>query len=233
MKKSLLSLVLVVVGSAYANNEQQNDAFNQFNSSSNETPAQNPLGDRVDQGLEDLKKYAQSYLGSFFKKEVNQQVATNVVVEPAKHNTTTQTHDVKEAPKTQTEAPKTQLEGKGSSTGGMFGNVKEIISPKRMQEIKTYLHAHQREILAGVAAVVLVGGTLYIVYQTGAVQKLSSWIKAHPKTVATVVLTAAVVAAAGVAYSKNAYGFQTKADAIVALAVTKLKAVQANYYKVA
>jgi hypothetical protein len=97
-----------------------------------------------------------------------------------------------------------------------------LISAERMNEIKAYLKAHNKEILTGVTAVILIGTTVYILYETGVLKKFSTWMYENKKTVAGVVLVAALVAAAGASYKYNVYGAQTQTDKAVTYVSTAM-----------
>lgn len=79
----------------------------------------------------------------------------------------------------------------------------ELFSFEKMQK---FCNDHQQEMLAGVVALVLVSGVVYVLYKNGTLKKLSSWIKENPKKVVGVLL---VAICAGVAVQHNVGSVQT------------------------
>lgn len=130
------------------------------------------------------------------ESDINKQVKEPVDVEK-------QTEPVKTTePGTQPSEELPKLEG---NTVPVDGNEKQTVFS--FETIQKFCAEHNREILVGVAAIVVIGGVLYVLHKNGTLTKLSTWIKENPKKVVGALLLAVV---AGVAVQQNVGDVQTK-----------------------
>lgn len=236
MKKSLLGLMFVV-SSLCANSD---DALNGYENASE----QNPLSEKVGTTVGFVRKTFNDWLKELQQQPSVQHVTPSKPTLPADQGALIDGQKVSgqnssgainnqsaQLGSKDASGLTTALQKAGSDAyitmktkwGQFTTQVKTLISPDTMAKLKTYVHKHDKEILVGVAAVVLIGGTVYVVYETGAMQKLSTWVRQHPKAVATLVVAAAVVGGATCAYTYNVNDIQSKMAAFVALVTKKLQ----------
>lgn len=78
-------------------------------------------------------------------------------------------------------------------------SLKQQLTQTKGTKIFDFVNINKTEIAAGLAAVVIVGGTLYVLYKNGTLKKLSDWIKENPKRTAQVCVVVASVVATGAA----------------------------------